>query len=156
MQQNDVIGNRGRSDIKGAVFCWFIGGWSVPWGSCVPVQRAGAAPAEGRPSNSRGGTLTWRGGAESRAGTPRYNFKNICIILSPRSKGHLAARGSGSSIAVEEPRSSASWNIELVGDVGAEVARICRTKGRSEGDGNAQRLRCMSCDGTDIRPEDAQ
>lgn len=79
--QNGAQSRHQRSRLP-IVFCWFIGGWSVPWGSCVPVQRAGAAPAEGRPSNSRGGTLTWRGGAESRAGISRYNFKNIYIIFS--------------------------------------------------------------------------
>lgn len=56
---------------KDVVFRGYIGGRSIPLGSCVPVRRAGAAPAEGRPSNSRGGTLTWRGGAESRADTSR-------------------------------------------------------------------------------------
>lgn len=55
----------------------------VPSRSCVPVQRAGAAPAEGRPSNSRGGTMTWRGGAESRPRGERHHRGTYKLHRSP-------------------------------------------------------------------------
>lgn len=58
---------------------------SVPRRFCVPVQRAGAAPAEGRPSNSRGGTMTWRGGAESRPRGDQHSIQIVPIIHGERS-----------------------------------------------------------------------
>lgn len=68
---------------------------SVPRRFCVPVQRAGAAPAEGRPSNSRGGTMTWRGGAESRPRGDQHSIQIVPIIHGERSDCQVGTLSAG-------------------------------------------------------------
>lgn len=113
-----------------------------PYASWVPARRAGAAPAEGRPSNSRGVTPARRGGTPPPGAISKFPAARR---PSPKSAGGAArsARGgpADSSRRTETPSADArdvprgvplGDRATRPGDVDKEEAEVGGTGGSAE------------------------